>query len=1156
MRSLEDHLSPQELASLPDSPETLASGGPDQQQLSQHLERCEACSSLAQIYWSLRSLRGVSTSATGESCPEQDTWLEFAAGLNPKQSPHLLAHASQCTKCAGALKEAMQLMQADQLEDTAEADPIKGLASATPEWQHQLATRLAAQIRPVAPRFTLIQNLRQWPTWMTLPIAAALLCVAIPTGFALWNLVHPSDSRLLAEAYNKQRTLALRIPGAEPVPMAFGTRGPATIVPVINQPDELDKLNSRAKELLKRPETSSYGHQLLGEVDLLNHNLPDAEYNFRAARDGNPNLSNLQIDNAALLFESAEGNHNIWSYGKAAELYSEQIQKLSGSSNGSELSLLYYNRALCWERMNLKSNALSDLQSALKAEPSERWRQEITVEISRLSATAASSQTDGYEAALNNATEQLLPQWNDSADARTKILYTAAMGLRHNDSWLQQWVAARHTQQDVDADRYLAAAVLAAGSGRAEESLAAAKNSVILYRSTANQPGLLRGLLALSYAQQRLGRNNDCLKSIKSALRNPSLREFTWLEARLMIEQAECSSTSEDYDTGRASLERASSLISGNDLPMLAMRIDTNQADSARLVGSYATVWKICAGALERCNTIKCSPGLEYPFMYLLSKAAQSADLPHVAAEIMRSAEPVAARTGNATTHAYALEELATLFSRIGQCQEAEKSFHNAMQIIRSDSKTPPAAIYQADWQTDWAKILNCQSRYQEAIAVLEHSGPALLHSEYSPGRLHYWSVLAETQRDLGKTDASLASAWTAVHESERSLLTLHSTIERERWEQANQISYIELVKSYLQEADDTEALRAWERFRLAPYRTQMQQTSAAPTLVPTARASMVLVLARLDAEYFGWLVDGDTQRVLERRDLGTYVSIAEVATGFYNLCSQPDSSPVDVKAAGSQLYSMLIAPFATRIGSSDRIWIDADDELAILPFAALVRPNGDWLGASTQISMLPAWWTAHPQAALADQSVNASMHLLAVSGFGDLQTEDSETPELAMLFPHATLLQGVSADRQHILSSLPAANIFHFSGHASTSSDSGALLTMANNLSSEDLGSVHLPHCQVGVLAACNTASAGPDQLQKIPDLRNALRLAGVRSVVASNWDVDDRSTRALMSTFYKQLAAGHAVSQSLQFAEEEVRSQKVWQHPYYWAPFEVFNN
>jgi hypothetical protein len=134
MRSLEDHLSPQELASLPESAEALESSGPDQQQVRQHLQKCEACSGLVQAHWNLLGLYAQSGQAiVSEACYPEAVWLEFAAGLWPEQSSSLLAHAASCSRCAAVLQEAMMLIQPDQFDESGNAaQPIEGLASSTP----------------------------------------------------------------------------------------------------------------------------------------------------------------------------------------------------------------------------------------------------------------------------------------------------------------------------------------------------------------------------------------------------------------------------------------------------------------------------------------------------------------------------------------------------------------------------------------------------------------------------------------------------------------------------------------------------------------------------------------------------------------------------------------------------------------------------------------------------------------------------------------------------------------------------------------------------------------------------------------------------------------------------------------------------------------
>lgn len=67
----------------------------------------------------------------------------------------------------------------------------------------------------------------------------------------------------------------------------------------------------------------------------------------------------------------------------------------------------------------------------------------------------------------------------------------------------------------------------------------------------------------------------------------------------------------------------------------------------------------------------------------------------------------------------------------------------------------------------------------------------------------------------------------------------------------------------------------------------------------------------------------------------------------------------------------------------------------------------------------------------------------------------------------------------------------------------------------------------------------------------------AGARSVVASLWDVEDRSTATLMAHFYRQLAQGKSVGASLRAAQLEMLSTfgKDYE-PFYWAGFTVIGD
>ena len=68
------------------------------------------------------------------------------------------------------------------------------------------------------------------------------------------------------------------------------------------------------------------------------------------------------------------------------------------------------------------------------------------------------------------------------------------------------------------------------------------------------------------------------------------------------------------------------------------------------------------------------------------------------------------------------------------------------------------------------------------------------------------------------------------------------------------------------------------------------------------------------------------------------------------------------------------------------------------------------------------------------------------------------------------------------------------------------------------------------------------------------AFWLAGSRSVLASQWSVNDDSTALLMETFYSRLRAGDNKAEALRAAQLLVGGEQRFKHPYYWAGFVLF--
>jgi CHAT domain-containing protein len=186
-------------------------------------------------------------------------------------------------------------------------------------------------------------------------------------------------------------------------------------------------------------------------------------------------------------------------------------------------------------------------------------------------------------------------------------------------------------------------------------------------------------------------------------------------------------------------------------------------------------------------------------------------------------------------------------------------------------------------------------------------------------------------------------------------------------------------------------------------------------------------------------------------------------------------------------------------------------------------------------------------------------MRVLVVDGAplsgARLPAEYDESAEIARRFHNSVVLSRETADTKHLLSALPAADIFHYSGHASTNSEnSGLLLGNGQDLFTADsLSGVSLPHCRLAVLAACETDLKVSNSMEDSENLPYALLNAGARYVVATQWEIDSQTTHLLMLRFYEELSHQQPIAAALQAAQRSLL-QTSYSHPYYWSAFRVF--
>lgn len=120
---------------------------------------------------------------------------------------------------------------------------------------------------------------------------------------------------------------------------------------------------------------------------------------------------------------------------------------------------------------------------------------------------------------------------------------------------------------------------------------------------------------------------------------------------------------------------------------------------------------------------------------------------------------------------------------------------------------------------------------------------------------------------------------------------------------------------------------------------------------------------------------------------------------------------------------------------------------------------------------------------------------------------------------------------------------------------ESGLALAGANNgpegnLTAEQIVGLQLSGVELMVLSACDTGRGTEITGQGVMGLRASLEAAGVQTLLMSLWKVPDESTAVLMQHFYRELwEESRAPAEALRMAQAAVRANPRFAAPVHWA-------
>ncbi|MCZ2298525.1 MAG: CHAT domain-containing protein, partial [Chitinophagales bacterium] len=98
------------------------------------------------------------------------------------------------------------------------------------------------------------------------------------------------------------------------------------------------------------------------------------------------------------------------------------------------------------------------------------------------------------------------------------------------------------------------------------------------------------------------------------------------------------------------------------------------------------------------------------------------------------------------------------------------------------------------------------------------------------------------------------------------------------------------------------------------------------------------------------------------------------------------------------------------------------------------------------------------------------------------------------------------------------------------------------------EISQLDLSNTNLVVLSACETALGDIQGNEGVYGLQRAFKLAGVKNIILSLWQVPDKETAELMTIFYNNYLSGKSINESFNLAQQSLRKKY---SPYYWAAF-----
>ena len=232
---------------------------------------------------------------------------------------------------------------------------------------------------------------------------------------------------------------------------------------------------------------------------------------------------------------------------------------------------------------------------------------------------------------------------------------------------------------------------------------------------------------------------------------------------------------------------------------------------------------------------------------------------------------------------------------------------------------------------------------------------------------------------------------------------------------------------------------------------------------------------------------------------------------------------------------------------------------LHYLPFAALEN-NGRYLIEDYALTYLPSA-TVYKFCKEKAKKLGGKLLAFGNPDLGDPEFDIpfalTEAKAIGKLYSASKVLSRDAASEAAFKTLSPAYDILHLASHGVFNADNpmeSALLLSSGGKEDGRLTMSEIFDLDINAglvtLSACSTGMSRIRSGDEMMGLPRAFIYAGVPSIAATLWNINDEATAILMTLFYKNLKT-QSKSQALRMAQLDLLKKINYKKPYYWAAF-----